>query len=548
VNWHYRIVSSRRLSSGQSTCERDACPRPCAVQRKLLPDPDGAVRAELHFDTQKRRFTPEEHRKLRAEVASLMERESVLIKFELRAHALFTQGEAKQSFQAYRDLVAQHSKDPIQHLRRARALIDAGMGDAARSEVATAIKLDPKLALAYETQGQPSSNTTSSAGGASTARTLPVPLPPYQKAISLNHDDHSLVADYAILLELDRHGIRYGRGADLAGAIAAYRKLTDEQRQKVGVASNLAFALFYDGQYGAALEAANALESPPLGLLIACDAQLNGVAHALAEAQRRGSSNNPFKQIAALAGTMLMARREYSNAAALLEAGANGANTAQTMALSSMLRQAKRHEDLPAEPGPVGFLRGTYTSVISGSASSDDLDALGSRNYRRERALLSAEKRREIDDIEVMKIVLRRMGTSLDVLADIVQQSVQIKAVGDDTTGYRLSIQMPPAPSQTAFVVKEDGNYRLLAYANWVVPVATEAVERAQRGDLATASTLLAWIRESLTNRQDADDPYAVMPFTRFWSPGQREGDEKAIRLAAASLCGNGIRRRPTRR
>jgi hypothetical protein len=322
----------------------------------------------------------------------------------------------------------------------------------------------------------------------------------------------------------------------LAGAIAAYRQLTAEQRQKLRIASNLAFALFYDGQYAAALEAANELESPPLGLLIACDAQLNGVTHALAEAQRRSSTDNPFKQIAVLAGQMLMAKREYTNAAALLEAGANGANTAQTMSLASLLRQAKRHEDVPAEAGPAGFMRAALIKVISGSASSDDFQAFGSRSFQEERALLSVQQRSDMDDMRVIKTMAQRSGTSLDVIADIVQQSLQIKAIGDDTTGYRLSIQVPAAPSQTAFVVKEDGNYRLLSYAGWVVPVATEAVDRAQRGDLATAGMLLGWVRESLTNYQDADDPYAVKPFTRFWSLGQRQGDEKAIRLAAASL------------
>ena len=70
----------------------------------------------------------------------------------------------------------------------------------------------------------------------------------------------------------------------------------------VWLGNNLAFALFHDGQYAAALEEANTLESPPLGLLIACDAQLNGVTHALAEAQRRSSTNTSFKQIAAQAG------------------------------------------------------------------------------------------------------------------------------------------------------------------------------------------------------------------------------------------------------
>lgn len=535
VKWHYRIVPPAGFQAASLPVSTTQALGPAEFSESYSLDPDGAVRAELSFDTRKRRFTPEEQRKLREEVAKLLERESVLIKFDLRAHALFTQGQAQQSFQAYRDLVAQHPKDQNQHLRRARALIDAGLGDAARSEVATAIKLDPKLALAYQMQAVVLQydligrwhTTGADIAGAAAA---------YKKAIALDHDDHSLVANYAVVLEHDRNGFRYGRGADLAGAIAAYHQLTTEQRQKMGIASNLAYALFYDGQFAAAQEAANALESPPVGLLVACDAHLNGVAHALAEAQRRGTSNNTFKQIATLAGQMLMAERDYSNAAALLEAGANGSSTAQTMTLAGLLRQAKRHEEVPAEAGPAGLLRGAFVDLISGSASVDDLEALGSRSYHQERAALSAERRREMDENAMNQAVAMRAGASPDVVADIIQQSLQIKATGDDTVGYRVSMQMSGAPSQTAFVVKEDGNYRLLANLNWLAPVATEALDRVQRGDLASAGMLLGWVRESLTNHQDVDDPYAVNPFTRFWSIGQRQGDEKAIRLAAASL------------
>jgi hypothetical protein len=540
AKWHYRIVPPAGFQATSLPVGATRALGLAEFSESYSLDPDGAVRAEFRFDTQKRRFTAAEQRKLREEVASLLEREPVLVKFDLRAHALFTQGQAQQSFQAYRDLVAQHPKDPIQHLRRARALIDAGFGDAARSEVATAIKLDPKLALAHEMQatvlqydliGRWRTDGADIAGAAAA----------YQKAISLDHDDHSLVGNYAVVLEHDPHGIRYGRGANLAGAVAAYRQLTAEQRQELGIASNLPFALFYDGQYAAALEAANALESPPLALLIACDTQLNGVAHALAEGQRRSSTKNPFKQNAGVAGLMLMGRREYSNAAALLEAGADGANTAQTMNLAGILRQAKRHEDVPAETGAAGFMRGATISMVSGSVSPNDYEALGSRSYQRERAALSAEQRRDFDYIAMMRAVAQRAGTPLDVLADIIQQSLQIKATGDDTTGYRLSLQIAGTPSQTVFVVKEDGKYRLLANADWFAPISTEATERADHGDLASAGLLLGWVRESLTNRQDVDDPYAVNPFTRFWSVGQRQGNEKAIRLAAASLGVTGV-------
>ena len=534
AKWHYRIVPPAGFQAASLPESATRALGPAEFSESYALDPDGSVRADLIFDIKKRRFTPEEQRKLREEVARLLDRETVLIKFDLRAHALFTQGQAPQSFQAYRDLVAQHPKDPIQHLRRAKALIDAGMGDAARTEVATAIKLDPKLALAYETQatilqydliGRWRAEGADFAGAAAA----------YQKAIALDHDDHANVGNYAVVLEHDRHGIRYGRGADLAGAIATYRQLTAQQRQELGIAQNLPFALFYDGQYAAALDAANAIETPPLGLMIACDAQINGATHALAEAQRRSTTAIPFKQLAALAGGMLMARREYQNAAALLEAGANGASTARTMGLAGMLRQAKRHEEVPAGAGPDGFLRSAMVSMIAGTASAEELEALGSRNYLRERAALSAEQRRETDYIGALRSIAQRAGTPLDVVADIVQQSLQIKAAGDDATGYRLSLLMPGAPSQIVFVVKEDGNYRILGNG-WNLPIATETVDRAQRGDLAAAGTLLGWVRDSMTNVQDVDDPYAVEPFLRFWSLGQRQGDENAIRLAAASL------------
>jgi transglutaminase-like putative cysteine protease len=531
---HYRIVPPAGFQASSLPESATRALGPAEFSESYTVDADGAVRAEIRFDIKKRRFTPEEQRKLRAEVAQLLDRQIVLIKFDLRAHALFTQGQAPQSFQAYRDLVAQHPKDPIQHLRRARALLDAGMGDAARTEVAAAIKLDPKLALAYELQAavlQYDLIGRWRVEGADFAGATAA----YKKAISLDPDKHAYVGDLAVLLEHNRQGIRYGRGADLTGAIATYRKLTAEKRQEIGLGSNLSFALFYDGQYAAALEAANTIDSPPLALLIACDAQLNGVTHALAEAQRRSTNKNSYKQIAADAGQLLMAKREYQNAAALLEAGANGANTAQTMALAGMLRQAKRHEEVPAGAGPDGFLRKSMVNMIAGSATTDELEGLGSRSYLRERASLSAEQRRETDYIDTLRAILQRTGMPLDVIADIVQQSIQIKATGDDATGYRLSLQVAGTPAQVVFVVKEDGNYRVLANA-WLPPVATEAVDRAQRGDLATAGTLFGWVRESISNRQDVDDPYAAEPFTRFWSLGQRQGDANAIQLAAASL------------
>ncbi|HTU66772.1 MAG TPA: DUF3857 domain-containing protein [Steroidobacteraceae bacterium] len=536
VRWNYRIVPPAGFEAASLPDNATRSLGALTFSESYSVDPDGAVKAELKLDTRQRRFTPDEYRKAREEVATMLERDSVSIKFNLKAHALYSQGQGREAFQRYRELVAQHPKDPIQHLRRAEALIEAGMGDAARAEVATAIKLDPKLALARSRQAvilQYDSIGRWHVDGAD----YPGAAAAYRAAISLDHDDHALVGNYAILLEHNDHGMRYGTGADLKGAIAAYRQLTSDQRQQLKIASNLAFALFYDRQYAAALEAANALESPPLALVMASDAQLNGTAHALAEVQRRSSSMDVYKQSAATAGNMLMSLREYQNAAALLEVGASGNATAPVMTLVKTLRLARKYEDLPKEDTPVGVLREAFVAVMTNTRAATQPGAYQSRNARAEWARLTDEQRgSEQETAQGMLNVAQRSGLPVSVLTDVAIQAMEFKLAGDDATGYRVTLQAMGMPTQTAFVVKEDGKYLVLAFKDWPAPIGTEIIERVQKGDLAGAATLLAWIRETSAAGEGSDDPYAAMPLTRFWAQGQRQGDANALRLAAASI------------
>src|SRR6185295_11764679 len=72
VKWHYRIVPPAGFQAVSLPVSATRNLGPAEFSESYSLDPDGAVRAELHFDTRKRRFTPEEQRKLRAEVASLM--------------------------------------------------------------------------------------------------------------------------------------------------------------------------------------------------------------------------------------------------------------------------------------------------------------------------------------------------------------------------------------------------------------------------------------------------------------------------------------------
>jgi predicted Zn-dependent protease len=78
----------------------------------------------------------------------------VIISFEPTAQALLKQGKAREAFQSYRSLIAQHPKEAVHHLQIAKALLEAGLGGAARDEARLAVKLEPKSALAQKTLGE----------------------------------------------------------------------------------------------------------------------------------------------------------------------------------------------------------------------------------------------------------------------------------------------------------------------------------------------------------------------------------------------------------
>ena len=535
VDWQYRVLPPVGFVSAAlpESSARELGPARFSEQFSL--DTDGSVRAHFHFDTVQRRFTPAEQRALRNAVAQLVNREAVAIKFDLKAHRLLKEGQARESFQVYRDVVAHDPKDAIQYLRRADGLIEAGLGDAARAEVARAIQLAPKSAFARETQAsilQHDAIGRWRRAGADFAGAAAA----YRAAITLDPKDDKLVADLAVVLEHDSHGIRYATGANLEAAIAEYRKLTREQLADLDMPQNLSYALFYAGKFAEALEEATALDDPPAAIVVACTAQLSGLPQALDEAKRRTSNSANLNETLTLAGQMLMAVRKYANAAALFEAGASGAQTAQTLALVSMLRNARPHEDVQFAETPEDAVRKASSSAMLSGDYVDAMNVFRSHNARLAWQQLTSEEREAAQrNASVLTTTLARNGLSPDTIADLYLQNVQVKATGEDTVGYRLIVQSPGYPNQRVFIVKENGRYLMLANAGWLVPAGAEVLERLARQDSAGAIAIVAWARDAMTI-PGVDDPYAGAPLARFWDQGQRMGEPRAIELAAAAM------------
>ena len=177
---------------------------------------DGVVAARLTFDTVKRRYTIAEATELRNKVAELLAGPAILVNFEPKGAALLHEGKVGEALAAYRSLIALHPDEAVRHLQMADVLLQAGMGEAARSEARLAVKLDPSSALAeraladvlkHDLVGRnlrPGSDWT----GAAEA---------YRAAIKLDPDDHTAQANLAILARVRSGGAALQRPVEDEG-------------------------------------------------------------------------------------------------------------------------------------------------------------------------------------------------------------------------------------------------------------------------------------------------------------------------------------------
>jgi len=534
VEWRYKIVPPLGFQPKPLPQDVKSSLGPALLTEHFAADADGTVRAEIRFETVKRRFTPAETTELRNKVAEVREGEAVIISFEPTAQALLKQGKAREAFQSYRGLIAQHPKEAVHHLQIAKALLEAGLGGAARDEARLAVKLEPKSALAQKTLGEilefdlvgrsfrPGTDYPGSAAA-------------FREAIQLDPEDKETVQELAILLEYNEDGARYAAGAHLKEAVAAYRTIPPDKLVSLGLQNNLAFALFYAGEFADARKIAEALNPQPKALIVACEAAGNGGQAGVAEANKRSNGDTELKQVAGAAGTMLMNARKYSLAADLMQAGASGDSAARTMGLASLLRKAQPHEDLRFHDDPAGFVMSFFLRSLAPDLTQDQLNALGSKNANTVSRKMDAE---DLDKaLKAGKRFRRSMargGTSPDVTLDIVMQAIEPKGEGNDASGYRENLLIPGGKKMTMFLVKEQGKYKVLDTTENPNSIGLEVLDRIAANQLDDARVLLDWLRED-EHLEGGDDPLSGQSFPRFWTKG-RDADAAQMKLAAAAI------------
>jgi len=538
AEWKYKIVPPAGFIPKELPKDETITMGPAVLRERFAKNQDGTVDADLAFDSGKRRYTVAEAAELRERVAELTSGPAIVVNFEPEGEALMRDGRVKEALASYRALIAANPNSPVHHLQVARVLLEAGMGEAARSQARQAVKLDPSSALAQKTLAEilkhdlvgrdlrPGSDWS----GAAEA---------YRAAARLDADDNSAEGNLAILLEYDSVGRRYIGEAHLNDAVAEYRKLGQDKLRELDLPNNLAYALFYSGDSAGALKAAQALNPQPTALMAACHAVLEGSKEGLSQINKLTNSDAAFKETARTAGEMLMNTRHYALAADFLQAGASGDNAAQTMGLASLLRGATHHEDFRFANTPEDLVKRAFLLTMDAGMTLTKMESITSKNgIAIIRAEDADELKRELEAGKKVSSQLARQGSSLDVTIDLMLQAFDPKGEGDDTTGYRERIQIPGGPSLTFFVIKEGGQYKLLDSNDKPNAIALEMLDRIKAGDLKGAKVLLDWLRED-QHLGGGDDPLGGPIFPRFWTKGQSPDAQKMTLAAAALMAGS---------
>lgn len=514
---------------------------PARLTQEFAADQQGVVQATLRFDTVQRRFTANEVESMKAALRKLGQGEMLLVSFEQVGRAHLAAGKIREALAEFQGLAALHPKEALHRGQVADALLAAGIGDAARAEARRATEMEPASAEAYRTLAWILQHDL-------VGRRFekgwdpPAAEAAYRKAIALDKDDVLARVNLAILLEHNAYGDRYAKGARLADAIQEYEAVKDKLGELAGVEDNLPVALLRAERYADLRDLLKSMPSTPnrRALAVAAVARLEGPAAALQEARKLITEEKGRAALLVNAGDMLMRVRRYKEAVELITAGAAGSsNPAAQLARVDVIRRARRYEEIPSpENDPRSVVRQFFVRFFN-PPIDESIFLLLSRHSLPESGR-DEELKKFRQTVRQMRPGLAREGMSMSLVADLVLSVMQLSVEGSDATGYRIRTQSPGTPSQVFYVVREDGQYRILGGGGSGSGDADEAdmglgvLHAIAQGDLEQARHWLDWVREDQRSG-GGDDPLSGPLLPRFWERG-RPADRTAIEYAAAAL------------
>jgi Flp pilus assembly protein TadD len=407
----------------------------------------------------------EQAKSLRDAVVKARSADAVFVAFDHIGHSLMSAGKIKEGLAEYRLLASQHPKDALRKAQLAQALLDAGLAEQARTTIQEAIILDPKSALAFSVQGmilkndlvgRPLKKGMNYAGAVAA----------YTKAVALDPKDKENIANLAILLEYDADGVRYSEHARLKEAVAqfaALKKLDEEYSRTYD--DNVFYDLWYARDYKGMLDYAAGLPSSEVrkGLILAAIAASQGSEAALKKSVEITTDDQTRGKLLVTAGMLLARVRKYTETADLLAAGGRGqGNESQMSRSAALFRNTKPYEELPVDPkDPRSVVQQLYGEMLSGHLTLEKFKSFvnaGAPNS------MEAQDKEFATMMSKLKFQMRATGLPLTTIADLAVSNMHYTVDGDDSLGYKITVESPGAAPQVVYVVRQEPLYKMVAF------------------------------------------------------------------------------------
>jgi tetratricopeptide (TPR) repeat protein len=545
--WRYKITAPSGFKLRALPANKEEQLGSARYSQQFSSSADGTVaEAVLRFDSGKSRLTVEEGKRLRDAIVKARDADAIVITFDQVGYALLNQGKVRESLAAYQQLTAFHPKEALHKIQLAHAYLSAGLGDKARAVAKEATVLEPNSADAFSNLGWIMEHDLI---GRRFGRGFDyqAALEAYRKARQLDPKEtdprnKGIQADYAILLEYDAEGVRYGEKSHMDQAIAEFREMKkrDEESGKK-YDDFVLYDLWYLRRFKELQQELASLPATDVrrGLLLAAIAAEQGSEAATRKSLEITADEKARNSSLTNAGWLLLRMRKYSEAAEMFSLGSrNQANSGQFTTFVNALKSTKRFEQIQNDPAdPMSIVRSMLFAMIGQSASYEKSASFLSRNALKAQDPVTDKVKYRQSLFEVRKQA-ERASLSIVSLGDIAVSNAHYSVDGADAYGFRITLEPLGAQLQHVYIVREDGQYKILHYASSAsqVPeeIGLEVLSRLDRNDLTGARKWLDWARETV-HISAADDPLAGQPFPHFWTKGQ-EGDANAIRTAALIL------------
>jgi tetratricopeptide (TPR) repeat protein len=518
----------------------------------------GMVNVSFRYDSGPASLTVEQALAMRTTVLEVEKRDYVGIFFDQAGAKELTAGHIRAALEVDRKLIAENPSDALHHLQLARALLDAGIGNEARVEAKKATELDAKLPQAWSTLGW---TLEHNALGERFGKgfDLAAAVAAYKQAIALDPEDTEPRFDLAILYEFDGRGARYAEDSDLASAIKGYKELIELNKDKgddaiVQYRENLLYALLYSRRFAeldTMVATLPATDSHRVFAITSAAAQ-HGAAAGIAQADKGNASSDRNKNLRT-AGTQLANLHLYQEAADVISAGMQGGDDAATAARQVELYRGMKAGALaplpatnPAAPVQLGLV-----GLMAGTLTEEQGIQMTSQHAYVSQAALERDIRKALSSVGFMRQVAAKSDMTESVLVDLIAGNTTFSSQGDDEKGWSIVAQVPGANADHTYVVKENGAYRIVAGEKDSpednVPLGHAVLWALDHGKPSEAKGMLDWKRE-LTHRGGGDDPFAGSLLPRLWTVGSSKpgaDSPEAMRLAGIALLAGSMDAKP---